>query len=109
MNCNEFWKSYEESGLTHELQKHLNECKNCQNEMLIELRIEKTIKNIGQYRAPERAWDSIQNALEKNHVKERVTRSLPEKIRDFLRDRIRFPEKISLKPVGQREAGNMNW
>lgn len=99
MNCNEFWKRYEESGLTPGLEKHLNECKNCKHELLIECELEKTVKTLQRFKAPERAWEVIRSAIEENHVTDRAIWSLPGKIRGFFRDRLRFPVIHLPKPA----------
>lgn len=99
MNCSEFWKHYEISGLTPEMEKHLSECQNCSNEYLIERELDKTITTLESFKAPERVWENIREALDKKPEKTVSGWAFPERVRRFFRNRFRFPGTISLKPA----------
>ncbi|MBT4485078.1 MAG: hypothetical protein HOC71_15545 [Candidatus Latescibacteria bacterium] len=99
MNCSEFWKMYEETGITHELEKHLSKCSSCLDEMLIEKQLEKTVQNIERFKAPEKVWDNIEKNLREEKIKYKAVRLLLNTIRSFFSGRLSLPGTIPLKPA----------
>ncbi|MFC1562893.1 hypothetical protein ACFL4Z_02455 [candidate division KSB1 bacterium] len=94
MKCNDFWEKYEESGLTAELEKHLNECKNCKNEMEIEFLINKHADNPTEFKAPEYLWEKIKiSALEKDKI------FVLGEIKGFIKKQFSSIKIIPLKPA----------
>jgi len=94
MNCKDFWKKFEESGLTPQLEKHINECKSCKNEMEIEVLLNKKVKNLYEFEAPDNLWEKIEiSVLEKDKV------SLLERIKKSIIKQFPAIKLIPLKPA----------
>ena len=95
MKCKDFWEKYEKSGLIPDLEKHLEECESCRNEMKIELLIEKKVKTLPGFKAPEDLWEKIIHR--ENFEKGKV--SLSEKIKEAAKNLIPVSRTFSLKPA----------
>ncbi len=94
MKCNDFWKKFEESGLNPKLEKHLDECNNCKNEMEIEFLLNKKVKKLTKFKAPEELWDNINRSfLEENKL------SISEKIKIFFEKQLLSVKILSSKPA----------
>jgi hypothetical protein len=63
MNCKEFWKHYEDSGLTPELENHLCSCEKCQKEMEAERALLAIARNLPTHQAPDYLWNRIAQQL----------------------------------------------
>jgi len=63
MDCKEFWKKYEQTGLNPELERHLEVCSGCRAEMEIELLLQQKVESLPDQKAPKRLWNRINDAL----------------------------------------------
>ena len=99
MKCKDFWRKYEESGLTPKFEKHLEECNICKNEIKIEVLLNKKVKTLHEFKAPEELWEKISGAVQENHKKDIIKMSLIEKIINIAKNL--FPGKniVSFKPA----------
>jgi len=99
MKCKDFWRKYEESGLTPELENHLEECKNCKNEMKIEILLNKRVKALPEFKAPDELWEKINNVVQAN-IKRKIAKiPLKEKIRNIVRNLLPSKQTTLLKPA----------
>jgi len=99
MKCKNFWRKYEESGLTPELENHLEECKNCKNEMKIEILLNKKVKTLPEFKAPEELWEKI-NIVVQSNIKHKIAKiPLKGKIRSIIKNLIPSRQIIPLKPA----------
>ncbi|MFC1539078.1 hypothetical protein ACFL6H_06630 [Candidatus Latescibacterota bacterium] len=96
MNCNDFWKKYEDTGLTPDLELHLAGCKKCQREMQIETALDRSLNVLPRYEAPDRIWDNICVELPVNSVPDT---SIGKKIRGLLRKIFSFKNSFFPKPL----------
>jgi len=99
MNCRDFWKIYEKSGFTPELEHHLSECTKCANEMLIEHNIEKFAKNLPQFNAPDSIWEAVMPYIPQNSIKTGKEWSLWETISRVVREALIPSQSHFLKPA----------
>jgi hypothetical protein len=88
MECKKFWEAFEESGLNSELERHLNSCDNCREEMKIEHIIQKNIREIPLRQAPDTLWDKVKAEIPSTPEKEFMVSRTPqmpliEKIKKF--------------------------
>lgn len=63
MNCLEFLTAYQESGLTPELEKHLENCPTCRIELGCEKLLLQSVRSIQEFMAPDGLWPKISAAL----------------------------------------------
>jgi len=63
MNCEEFWKRYDESGLSDELTAHLDGCESCSREVGFERDLMNRVRTLPVYEAPETAWENISREI----------------------------------------------
>ena len=63
MNCEEFWKKYDESGLSDELTAHLDDCETCCREVGFERDLMKRVRELPVYEAPDTAWENISREI----------------------------------------------
>ena len=66
MECHEFWENYHETGMNDELQKHLEECPECNSEFIVDCEIDKAVADLPDFKAPDSAWDRITSALDES-------------------------------------------
>jgi len=99
MKCKDFWRKYEESGLTPELESHLEECKNCKNEMKIEILLNKKVKTLHEFKAPDELWEKINNVVQADIKHKTAKTPLKEKIRNIIRNLLPSKQTTLLKPA----------
>ena len=95
MKCKEFWEKYEETGLTSEFEKHLEDCEGCRNEMKIELFLDKKAGSLPGFKAPEGVWEKI--IQREGFGEDKV--SIREKINNIIQSFIPPAGHFSLKPA----------
>ena len=86
MNCNDFWKKYEDTGLTPELEQHLARCEKCQMEMQIENALDSSLKILPRFEAPDRIWNNICLELQTDLAPDTSGLSLREKVKRSLKN-----------------------
>ena len=99
MNCKDFWKIYEETGLTPELEQHLSECANCAHEMLIEHNIEKIAQKLPQFDAPDSIWEAVMPYIQQNPIKTARKRSFWEIISRVVKEALIPSQSHFLRPA----------
>ena len=99
MNCEDFWKKYEESGITRELEMHLLDCANCRKEFEAEKVLLKATSNFPEYKAPEYLWDRISEALPEKHIIPSRKRVFIETVAGRISDLLSRIQTVPLKPV----------
>jgi len=52
--------------MNDELQKHLEECPECNREFIVDSEIDKAIADLPAFKAPDNAWDRITSAIDKS-------------------------------------------
>ncbi len=73
MNCHEFWREYEQSGMTEELQRHLDQCPSCRDEMHAEEILDHALPSLPELKAPEAVFDRIMDSLDRDEERENGT------------------------------------
>jgi len=96
MNCNDFWKTYNEKGLTPELREHLENCASCENEFLIERELDRVIEILPDHEAPDSAWERIAAAIDASPDPVPAGPTVSERIRRFARKAL--PINVLFKP-----------
>ena len=99
MNCEDFRRIYEDSGLTPELEAHMEVCEGCRKEAEFDSAIRRVAQSLPVYTAPETLWNRIVHEL----PEERLARSRMRKAADYIgstvRDLISRLGSVPLKPV----------
>lgn len=99
MNCKDFWTQYENSGLNPELEKHLEGCESCRNELKIETLLHEKISALPGYKAPEGLWEKVRESLTSPQVPDTQKESILSKIGDFVDDILSPLKVIFLRPA----------
>jgi hypothetical protein len=99
MNCKDFWKIYEDSGLTPELEAHLQDCPVCRKEMETESAILKAVQSLPVYRAPESLWERIAQELPARRPEKNRAGIFTGIIDSYARNLLSLLGGIRLKPV----------
>ena len=99
MNCKDFWTQYENSGSDPELEKHLEGCKSCRNELKIETLLHKKVSALPGYKAPEGLWEKVIESLTTSQIPDTQRESIFSKIGDFVDDILSPLKVIFLKPA----------
>ena len=63
MECSEFWERYAESGMNPELSAHLEECRECSREFIVETELDSMIGSLPEHTPPSAVWDRIEENL----------------------------------------------
>ena len=83
--------------MTPELGEHLKECSGCENELLIERELDRTVERLPVYHAPDHVWDRIAQEIgqEKQTAEDKI--SVIEKLKRLFGGFL--PVRIPLRPV----------
>jgi len=68
MNCEKFWKRYEDGGMTPDLENHLRSCESCRRKMEAETLLLSTASNMPSFTAPDGLWEKIEAVLPEEHA-----------------------------------------
>ena len=99
MKCEEFWKHYEEFGITKENETHLLDCAKCRKEFEAEQVLLKAVDSFPEYQAPETLWDSISEELTETKAVTVAKRTFTETIAAYVHDLISKFQVVPFKPV----------
>jgi len=104
MNCKKFWEIFEESGLTPELERHLESCAGCREEMKMEELLKRGIDALPGIEAPEHLWDTVGGAVSgassgQPPAAESAGMSVPGKIKALARTVFPEGKPLALRPV----------
>ncbi|MCP4723437.1 MAG: hypothetical protein GY863_00300 [bacterium] len=95
MKCDDFWKIFHGKGMTPELEKHLESCGSCRNEMEINELLDEKIRDFPSYQAPESLWNKINEKLDEDTFIRHDTESKT----DLRMKIVNLRKKINLKYV----------
>ncbi|KPK96040.1 hypothetical protein AMJ80_02215 [bacterium SM23_31] len=99
MNCKDFWTQYENSGLNIELEKHLEGCESCRNELKIETLLHEKVSALPGYKAPDGLWKKVRESLTTSQIPDTQKESILSKIGYFVDDVLSPLKVIFLKPA----------
>ena len=99
MKCEDFWKHYEEFGITKENETHLLDCAKCRKEFEAEKVLLKAVDSFPEYRAPETLWDRISEKLPETKAVTVIRRPFTETIAAYVHDLVSRLQAVPLKPV----------
>ena len=99
MKCEEFWKQYEEFGITKENEIHLLDCAKCRKEFEAEKVLLKAVGGFPEYKAPETLWDRISDELAETKTVTVVRRPFTETIAAYVDELFSWFQVVPLKPV----------
>lgn len=99
MNCKDFWRDYEDSGLTSELKDHLDACTSCQKEMEVEKALLSIVQNLPEHQAPGHLWDRIERDLPKEQPETNRLKLFIEALTDGIRGMLSPLRHLRLKHV----------
>jgi len=99
MKCEEFWKHYEEFGITKENETHLLDCAKCRKEFEAEKVLLKAVGSFPEYKAPETLWDRISEELTETKTVTVAKRPLTETIAAYVNELFSWFQVVPLKPV----------
>ncbi|MBN1293428.1 MAG: hypothetical protein JXB48_16430 [Candidatus Latescibacteria bacterium] len=99
MNCEEFWKIYEDSGITPEGEDHLLDCPGCRKELRAEKVLMNIVQNLPEHEAPDTLWARIEGALPNKQIVEERERPNFDSIIHYIRGMFTYLQAVPFKPV----------
>ncbi|MCE5251283.1 hypothetical protein LLG96_13795, partial [bacterium] len=99
MNCEDFRRIYEDSGLTPELEEHMKVCEGCRKEAEFDSAIRRVAESLPVYTAPETLWDRIAQELPEEHPARSRMREAADYIGSTIRGLLSRLGSVPLKPV----------
>jgi len=100
MDCKEFWKKYEESGLDPELERHLGECEKCREEFAIDGAVNRAVKELPDWNAPETLWERVKDAVpQQQAVDSQRSEPFHVRVRRFFDRLIPAGKSVPLRPA----------